>query len=86
VVIVKAPNCTDALIEQTRLAYFNFIAAQPGVVAPSVAVNVTCTQLVRVPRGCWPVGCGRGGPTSVGRGCGARALKYGARLRDLQIG
>jgi hypothetical protein len=46
-VLSTADGCTDGLKASVRQAYFDFLAAQPGVVAASIAITVECTDLVR---------------------------------------
>jgi hypothetical protein len=55
-VLSTADGCTDALKAATRQAYYDFLSNQKGVVAASIDITVTCTELVG-----WRVGGGQGG-------------------------
>jgi hypothetical protein len=78
-VVVSAPGgCSPVLIENTRLAYVNYLKAKPGVVAASIAVKVACTDLVGCTVAC---GGGRGAGPQGSHGWGLRRVSALADAR-----
>jgi hypothetical protein len=48
---VGVEKCTQELVDAVKASYITFLKAQPGVVAASVSVDVTCTEAVSCRRG-----------------------------------